>query len=98
MEVNDAPSTSSAICFENCDQTSLSNLKIGHAKLQGECTGDVVTFSECKNIKLNNLDLYGCGATGLNLSECENVELNDCIIRDCSNAIIDMRYCESIFF
>lgn len=39
-------------------------MTMGHTE-QAHCAGNVLNFSECKDIELNNMELYGCGVYGI---------------------------------
>ncbi|MBR1969628.1 MAG: right-handed parallel beta-helix repeat-containing protein [Clostridia bacterium] len=53
--------------FEKCGKITLSGLTIGHTTSleEYECEGSVVRFNICDSIKVENCNLYGCGAVGI---------------------------------
>lgn len=70
--------------FLECSELELSKLTMGHTKLSG-CAGNVLNFSACTDIRLNGMDLYGCGVYGIG---CYNgtgeLYAHESTIRSCS--------------
>lgn len=97
-ELTTASTYSCVLCFEDSKDIIIENIKMGHSPELGECTGDVITFKNCKDLRLVNLDIYGCGATGLSLDYCTNVTIDNCTIRDCTDTILRLTDCESVVF
>ena len=61
------PHYSNVLTFTNCNGITLRHLEIGHTE-EGYCTGGVLNFNNCKNIKIDDCDLYGCGTEGITAS------------------------------
>lgn len=78
------PRYASVLNFVNCDNISLVNLTIGHTPYKGYCMGSVLKLENCNNVKLNALELYGCGTYGIELHNCKNVLVNGSKIFECS--------------
>lgn len=71
--------------FENCNNIEISNLTMGHVDA-GECSGDVLYFSNCSDVTIDNTDLYGCGVYGIRAKDkTGNVYVSNSTIRDCSD-------------
>lgn len=78
------PRYAAVLNFENCNNVEFSNLTVGHVEA-GECSGNVLNFSACSDITINNCDLYGCGVYGIGADNgTGNVYVNNSTIRDCS--------------
>ncbi|MBO5337998.1 MAG: right-handed parallel beta-helix repeat-containing protein [Lachnospiraceae bacterium] len=80
--------------FENCSDMGMMDITMGHSDT-GDCAGDVLFFSQCSNIVLSGLDLYGCGVYGIGTSECGLLSCFDSTIRDCENGALDLFFAQS---
>ncbi|MBQ8763542.1 MAG: DUF3298 domain-containing protein [Clostridia bacterium] len=79
------PRYAAVLNFENCRDFGLSGITMGHTET-GDCSGNVLNFSECQNIKLKSMDLYGCGVYGIGANKgTGNIYVSNSTIRDCSN-------------
>ncbi|MBO7322481.1 MAG: right-handed parallel beta-helix repeat-containing protein [Bacteroidales bacterium] len=83
--------------FINCQNIHLEGLILGHT-VEGFCTGGVVGTYSCKDILLQNCDLYGCGAYGIVSTRTDNLNLTSTIIRDCSYGIMQVFDCNDVTF
>ena len=63
-------------------------MKIGHT-LQGECSGAVLRFENCLNIRLKNLELYGCGTYGIT-SQNSDLYVENCRIHSCTYGAMEL--------
>ena len=69
--------------FEDCSGLTLSGLTLGHTE-QGACEGSVLRFSGCRDVKLDRMDLYGCGVYGIEaLDGTGDLTVLDSVLRDC---------------
>jgi hypothetical protein len=87
------PRYSDVLCFQGCSAIELENITFGHTTEQGSCMGAVLEFDQCRDIRLDGLDLYGCGTYGVAADDTVGLSLRNCIIRDCSYGIIDLNAC-----
>ncbi len=79
------PRHAAVLNFDNCRDFGLSGITMGHTET-GECSGNVLNFSGCTNVFINNTDLYGCGVYGIGANKgTGNVYVSNSTIRDCSN-------------
>lgn len=78
------PRGEDVVDFYSCNSIVLENLVFGHTDGNDECAGDVLYFGDCEKIDLNSCDLYGCGATGIDLVNTYQFTMNDSVIHDCS--------------
>lgn len=70
--------------FKNCKNITLHAFKAGHMQT-GSCEGNVINLSNCKNTKLYNMDLYGCGVYGISIIDgSKDLAVYNCRIHDCS--------------
>ena len=76
------PRYAAVLNFDNCREPRLSGMTMGHTE-RGDCSGNVLNFNECSDVRLENLDLYGCGVCGVGAVGCTNLYVSDCVIRDC---------------
>lgn len=78
------PRYAAVMNFEECTSITLSDLTMGHTE-NGDCTGNVLNFSDTQCITLTDMDLYGCGVYGIS-SKGGSGELfvYDSVIRDCT--------------
>lgn len=84
-EIVVAPRYAAVINFEHCSNIDLSGITMGHTET-GDCSGNVLDFSECQNINLKSMDLYGCGVYGIGAKNgTGNIYVSNSTIRDCSN-------------
>ena len=77
------PRYAAVLAFEKCKDIQIENMTVGHTET-GTCTGNVLDFFGCKNVEINNMDIYGCGVFGLGLFKgCADITVNNSTIRDC---------------
>ncbi|MBR3641231.1 MAG: right-handed parallel beta-helix repeat-containing protein, partial [Oscillibacter sp.] len=78
------PRYAAVLNFNDCDGLSLAYLTMGHTDT-GECSGSVVYLSDCQNVVMTNMDLYGCGVYGIDADGATgDLTVFDSVIRDCS--------------
>ena len=63
-EIVTDPRYAAVLNFSDCYNIKLSSLTMGHTEI-GNCSGNVLNFTNCKNIELKNMDIYGCGVYGI---------------------------------
>jgi hypothetical protein len=84
-EIVTEPRYATVLDFYQCTDVEMGQFTIGHTEYS-ECEGDVLDFSACSDVKLYDMDIYGCGLYGIGaMEDCGNISVNDTIIRDCSN-------------
>ncbi len=83
------PRSANVLTLNNCGNTILADLTLGHTEMAEACEGGVVSLVNSRQITLENLGLFGCGSVGVWLLECDGVEIQNCEIYECStNAAI----------
>ena len=77
---------SDVLLFDNCSYIELNGLRVGHTKSLPEytCEGSVTSFYSCQNINIENCELYGCGAIGINAYDTKKIKVSGGRIYDCS--------------
>jgi len=93
-EIVTDPRYADVLLFENCSDIGLMDLTMGHSDT-GDCAGNVLSFSQCSDIVLSGLDLYGCGVYGIGTGECAFLTCFDSTIRDCENGALALYYAQS---
>jgi len=88
-EIVTDPRYANVLRFENCSDIGIMDLTMGHSDT-GDCAGDVLYFSQCSDIVLSGLDLYGCGVYGIGTIECTFLSCFDSTIRDCEDGALDL--------
>lgn len=71
------------LALDSCRNVVLEGFNAGHTE-GAECAGGVIYARDCKNLRLENLGLYGCGTIGLWADGCRDVTLEKCEVYDCS--------------
>ncbi|MBP5606963.1 MAG: right-handed parallel beta-helix repeat-containing protein [Lachnospiraceae bacterium] len=93
-EIITEPRYATLFSFHSSDDVFLSNLTMGHT-YAGDCVGDVLDFLGCTNVRMVNMDIYGCGVYGISASNeetgrCGNFQIFDSTIRDCSYGALNI--------
>jgi len=82
-----APRYSFVLIFDNCEGITLEGLTAGHTR-GSDCAGGVFRFTECKDVKLIDCDLYGCGTEGLVLENVDGFAMEGGSIYECTDNIM----------
>ncbi|MEO1723197.1 MAG: TIR domain-containing protein [Pseudomonadota bacterium] len=77
--------------FNNCREVLLSTLRLGHTKFDGYCTENVVGAQNCNQLHIDECQLFGCGAYGLQLNHCNDFQMIGGSIYECTYGIMDLR-------
>ena len=88
-EIVTDPRHANVLHLENCSDIGIMDLTMGHSDT-GACAGDVLYFTQCNDIILAGLDLYGCGVYGISTSGCGLLNCFDSTIRDCENGALQL--------
>ncbi|MBC2581918.1 cell wall-binding repeat-containing protein [Clostridium sp. DJ247] len=84
--------------FINSKNINISGIVAGHYPDKGHCTGGVFKFDNCKDVQINNSDLFGCGTEGLTLDTVDKLQFTNSTIRDCSYGIMTINNSTNINF
>lgn len=85
-----SPRYANVMNFCGCSNIKLIGLTIGHTPHKGSCTGAVLRFSDCNNIQMDSLELFGCGTYGIELENCSNVRVNGTRIYECTYGALNI--------
>ena len=90
IRIND--SFADVLSFSTCENITLKGLTVGHTANIGnyDCDGDVITVSSSKNIRIENCNLYGCGAIGIDSWRSENINVDSTKIYECNYAGVSL--------
>ncbi len=88
VEIVTVPRYACVLKFSGCRGLTLRGFTAGHTEGAGYCTGAVIGLSACRDVRMDNCDLYGCGTYGLELYNCRGVHAYDTVIRSCSYGAI----------
>lgn len=84
------PRYATVLNFERCADPVVAYLTIGHSD-GGDCEGNVLSFKACSGIRLNTVDLYGCGVIGIEMNEkSSDLYVFNSTIRDCEYGPFDI--------
>ena len=86
------PRYGTVLAFEDCDDLTLERLTLGHTD-GGECSGSVVGLLDCETVKLEGVDLYGCGVLGIRAERSGDIFVLDSVLRDCSYGPFEFDNC-----
>ncbi|MBP7175131.1 MAG: right-handed parallel beta-helix repeat-containing protein [Thermoclostridium sp.] len=71
--------------FLNCRNLTFKNLILGHGFDSYEDEAQVLRFSSCSDISLQNCTLYKGGTYGFTADNCKKLSLSNSIIEECSH-------------
>lgn len=77
------------LIFDNSENIILKHLSIGHVGGEGSCHSNVISLINCKDVLVEDCDLFGSGYIGLNVNNSEYIRCSKTVIRDCSYNIVN---------
>lgn len=92
------PRSVDVLFLKGCGNVTLEGLSMGHTFKTEPCQGFVLRLWTVTNASLRDLDLYGCGAVGLESSRCDKLDAQNCTIHDCSGAGVYLSQTDSAAF
>ena len=92
------PRMKDVICFENCTDTSIAGMELGHVVSETACMGDVVSIRSCESISIRECGLFGCGRVGVTANSSSDLAIADTEIYDCSSRAFDLFDCQGVSF
>ena len=92
------PRQANVLNFMNCYNVTLEGLTMGHTPEKGTCAGSVLNFSGCSAVFLSEMDLYGCGAYGINAYDCSYFLMDNSTVRECTYGCLSFYGCYSLYF
>lgn len=90
VEIVSEPRRAQVMCFQECENVTLRNLKLGHTEDAGPlaCDEGVIGLYGIENIYIENSLLYGCGTEGIIGSGVKNLYFDNSIIEECTRGIM----------
>ena len=81
------PRYSEVLYFEDCSAITLSGFTAGHNPVIADqgCAGGVLSCSNCRDFKVEDCSLFGCGIVGVSCMGCFGGEVVRTEIHDCSD-------------
>ena len=79
------PRFADVLSFENCENITVTGFTAGHTKGNGGCSGGVLDFYKCKNIRVEKMRLFGCGVLGVETNACYDIDIINTEIYECSS-------------
>ena len=92
------PRYANVLNFENCDDIVLIGFTAGHTKEPGSCSGGVLNFRNCNNVRTDGMRLYGCGILGIQASNCTTISVMRTEIYECSQGAAQFFQTDGINF
>ena len=83
--------------FTGCSDVRIEGLVVGHTE-QGECTGAVVDFNECRDAFVKACELFGCGTFGITGEDTDGIRAVDTVIHSCAYGHMEMYRCKNVAF
>ena len=96
-EILSSPRQADVLTFNSCAGISLYNLSLGHTNT-GECECGVVTLFGCREVTINECDLFGCGTEGLFIKESTDILVQNTVVRDCSYHTMTLAQAHNVYF
>ena len=90
------PRHAEVITAEYCTGLVFSDLTIGHTKKPEKCSGEVLQLTECKDTRIENCALYGCGSWGVTAWYCGNLTVAGSEIYECSSGALHLWECTDV--
>lgn len=84
------PRSADVLFLTDCENVTIQDVVMGHTEGNDECSGDVLSLYNSSRITIDGCDLYGCGATALNISDCYNTTVTGCDIHDCTIGCVSL--------
>jgi len=92
-------SYANVITFNNCHNIILKNITFGHTlENKGYCTGGVLKFNSCNNIKIYGCTCFGCGTEGFILDNCSDFLIENTDIKECTYGIMSISDSQDMMF
>ena len=92
------PRWADVIAFRNCNRLSLFGFTAGHTKEPGVCSGGVLNFQNCDEVRIEKMRLYGCGILGIQASQCTSFNILRTDIYECSQGGVQFFQTDGIRF
>jgi polygalacturonase len=86
------------LTLTECESVRIENLHLGHVKpLESyECEGSCLKFTRCRDVRVANCELTGCGAEGVYAFQSERLDIGNCYVHDNTYAGFYFAMCRSV--
>ncbi len=78
------PRYANVLRFVGCSDLNLQGFTAGHTKGHGECSGGVLHFEDCSDVRVDGCRLYGCGILGVWSIRGQDLAVENTEIYECS--------------
>ena len=96
--ISAVPRYADVLSFRSCSDICLTGFTAGHTKEPGSCSGGVLFFQDCDDIRVEDCRLYGCGVLGVQCSNCSSFTSSRTEIYECSQGAVYMYMTKGIHF
>lgn len=93
-----SPRYAAVFFFVDCENLSLSGFTAGHSEAPGYCAGDVLDLDNCRNIRIDDCGLFGCGVIGICAWNCDDFAVCESEIYECSYQGAGFTNCRNVSF
>ncbi|HEY5533629.1 MAG TPA: right-handed parallel beta-helix repeat-containing protein [Ignavibacteria bacterium] len=97
-EIITQPVDGNVLCFSYCNNIIIENIEAGHGAQKGECTGGVLKFNDCSNIRISDCILYGSGTEGITCDGVSGLVFENSVIKRCTYGIMTLENSSSVLF
>lgn len=80
----------------DCGNISLNAFTAGHSEEPGFCQGGVLFLENCRDTRINQCKLFGCGTIGIQVNSSRDVDVYDTDIYSCSYNAVGLVDCNKI--
>ena len=92
------PRYANVLSFSSCSDIELRGFTAGHTEEPGTCSGGVLYFENCSELRLDECRLYGCGILGIETANSNSITVDKCEIYECSYGAVRMQNTDGISF
>ncbi|MBR4579561.1 MAG: right-handed parallel beta-helix repeat-containing protein [Oscillospiraceae bacterium] len=92
------PRYANVLNFRSCHDLMLVGFTAGHTREPGSCSGGVLNFQNCSNVRLDGMRLYGCGILGVQASYSTGLDIWRTEIYECSQGAAQFYQCDGLHF
>ena len=92
------PRYADVFSFEDCENILVKDLTAGHTQEPGNCMGDVLNWSSCRNVQISGCGLFGCGVIGIDGWNVDGMLVEESEIYECSQAAVNLYNCRNVEF
>ena len=75
--------------FFGGNDINFKGLTFGHNVEKGYCTGNVLAFSSCDGVRIEDCNLFGCGTYGISAQGASNISVINTQIYECSYGLLE---------